>query len=113
MPRTNKSGRGAQLILFEEVEFEQVMKLRMNHLEQTRTDEKQSAVIKRTEAGAQLNVQDRAEFRAVAGRPALSLSAKVSGNQSSSPRHNREIQNTEKSFLVLCNPTKYAKDGQN
>ena len=113
MPRTNKSGRGAELICSEEVEFEQFMKLMMNHLEQTRTEEKESAVIRRTEASGQLNVQDRAEFRAVAGRPALSLSAKVSGNQSSSPRHNREIQNTEKSFLVLCNPTKYAKDGQN
>ena len=67
MSRTNKSGRGTQLICSEEVEFEQFMKLRMNHLEQTRTEEKQSAVIRRTEAGAQLNVQDRAEFRAVAG----------------------------------------------
>ena len=43
------------------------MKLMMNHLEQTRTEEKESAVIRRTEASAQLNVQDRAEFRAVAG----------------------------------------------
>ena len=86
---------GAELILSEEVEFEQFMKLMMNHFEQKRTEEKQSAVIRRTETGAQLNVQDRAEFRAVAGRPALSLSAKVSDNQSSSPRNNREIPNTE------------------
>ena len=85
----------------------------MNHLEQTRTEEKESAVIRRTEASAQLNVQDRAEFRAVAGRPALSLSAKVSDNQSSSPQNNREIQNPEKSFIVLCNPIKHARDGQN
>ena len=56
---------GAELILSEEVEFEQFMKLMMNHFEQKRTEEKQSAVIRRTEAGAQLNVQDRAEFRAV------------------------------------------------
>ena len=98
MPRTNKSGRGAQLILSEEVEFEQFMKLMMNHLEQTRTEEKESAVIRRTEAGAQLNVQDRAEFRAVASRPALSLSAKVSGNQSSSPQNNREVPDTEIRF---------------
>ena len=95
MPRTNKSGRGAQLIFSEEVEFEPFLKPSMNHLKQTRTEEKQSDVIRRTEAGAQLNVQDRAEFRAVAGRPALSLSAKVSDNQSSSPRNNREIPNTE------------------
>ena len=67
MSRTNKSGTGAQLICSEEVEFEPFLKLSMNHLKQTETEEKQFDVIRRTEAGAQLNVQDRAEFRAVAG----------------------------------------------
>ena len=92
MPRTNKSGRGAQLILSEEVEYEQFLKLRINHLEKTRTEEKQSNVIRRSEAGAQLNVQNRAEFRAVAGRQKCRVTSPVRLDTI------EKFQNTEISF---------------